>query len=112
MDIATIVEKRGIKLTKQGKELVGSCPNCGGDDRFAVHLTDQVFNCRGCSKGGKGAISFVQFLDGCDFKSAVGIITGEKPPPKEKTPKEKKGQGALLHLLRSGNGTNPKCQRA
>ena len=45
------MELRGIKL--RGKvERVGPCPNCGGHDRFAINIRKQVWNCRGCHKGG------------------------------------------------------------
>jgi len=54
--------RRGIKLN--GKvERAGPCPNCGGDDRFSINTSKQVFNCRKC--GGRGdVIALVQFLDG------------------------------------------------
>jgi hypothetical protein len=28
------IARRGIELKWQGKELIGACPRCGGDDRF------------------------------------------------------------------------------
>ena len=31
-----------------GGQLEGSCPNCGGDDRFHVNLNDGLFGCRKC----------------------------------------------------------------
>jgi hypothetical protein len=73
------IARRGINLRRQGKELVGPCPQCGGDDRFAINTTKQVFNCRGC--GGKGdVIALVEFLDGIDFTHAVEKLTGEPTP--------------------------------
>jgi len=71
--------RRDIKLCRQGNELVGPCPQCGGDDRFAINTSKQVFNCRGC--GSKGdVIALVQFLDGVDFTRAVAKLTGEPTP--------------------------------
>jgi DNA primase len=47
------IARRGIKLRKSGAELVGPCPVCrDGDDRFAINIKKQVWNCRHCKKGG------------------------------------------------------------
>jgi len=69
--------RRGIKLN--GKvERAGPCPNCGGDDRFSINTSKQVFNCRKC--GGRGdVIALVQFLDGTEFVEACTKLAG--PPP-------------------------------
>ena len=34
--VLEIAEEHGAKLKKSGRELVGACPVCGGDDRFAI----------------------------------------------------------------------------
>jgi hypothetical protein len=71
--------RRGITLRREAKELVGPCPHCGGDDRFAVNTTKKIFNCRGC--GAKGdVIALVMFLDGCDFNAARVTLAGEPLP--------------------------------
>lgn len=74
--IESVIDQRGIKL--RGKiERVGSCPQCGGEDRFAVNTAKQVFNCRGC--GAKGSvIDLVMFLDGVDFAAAVNTLAPSK----------------------------------
>ena len=46
------IVRRGITLKRSGAELIGPCPKCGGEDRFAVNLNKQVFNCRGCNARG------------------------------------------------------------
>jgi hypothetical protein len=80
------IARRGIKLKRQGSELVGPCPVCGGRDRFGVSIRKQVFNCRGAIGG--DVIALVQHLDGCDFVSAITTLTGDgvrirtTPPPK------------------------------
>jgi CHC2 zinc finger len=79
-DIDRIVRTRNIKLVGRPPELAGPCPQCGGTDRFSVHLGKQVFNCRGCGAKGRGAIDLVMFLDGCTFFAAVETTTGEPPP--------------------------------
>src|SRR6202040_4033075 len=76
-DIDRIVKARNVKLAGWPPELAGPCPQCGGTDRFSVHLGKQVFNCRGCRAKGRGAIDLVMFLDGCAFLAAVETVTGE-----------------------------------
>jgi phage/plasmid primase-like uncharacterized protein len=70
------IARRDIKLKREGAELVGPCPVCGGRNRFAVNTRKQVFNCRGCGTGGD-VIKLMQFLDGCDFVSAIGTLVGD-----------------------------------
>jgi hypothetical protein len=77
--IETEIERRGIKLRRIGLERVGACPKCGGDDRFAINMQKQVFNCRGCGIGGD-VISLVEALDGVDFNTACTQLTGQPPP--------------------------------
>lgn len=72
--IEEIVNRLALSLKKAGGELVGPCPACGGEDRFAVNTRKNIYNCRGC--GGGGAISLVQKALGVDFVSAVQYITG------------------------------------
>lgn len=67
--------RRSIKL--RGRvDRCGPCPQCGGDDRFSIDVGNQVFNCRGCSGKGRGAINLVMFLDGSGFKEAVATLAG------------------------------------
>jgi hypothetical protein len=73
------IERRGIKLKRNRLERVGACPKCGGDDRFAINIKKQVFNCRGCGMGGD-IIQLVEHLDGVDFNTACTQLTGQPPP--------------------------------
>src|SRR5262249_52021204 len=65
---------RGIKLNGRGPERCGPCPKCGGTDRFAINTSKQVWNCRGCQRGGD-VISLVQHMDGCTFDAAIAILS-------------------------------------
>jgi phage/plasmid primase-like uncharacterized protein len=69
------VARRGHPLKRQGHELVGPCPVCGGLDRFSVNVRKQVWNCRGCGVGGD-VIALVQHIDGCAFPEAVETLNG------------------------------------
>lgn len=73
--IGEVIDARGIRL-RGGIEQVGPCPICGGNDRFAVNIRKNLFNCRGCNASGD-AIALVQLLDGCGFAEAVVTLAGE-----------------------------------
>jgi DNA primase len=72
------IARRGIKL-RGGIERCGPCPKCAGEDRFSINTKKQVFNCRGCDKGGD-VIALVEFLDDAKFKRACETLTGEPAP--------------------------------
>jgi hypothetical protein len=73
------IVRRGIELKRVGAERIGPCPRCGGHDRFAINVNEQVFNCRGCDVGGD-VIRLVEHLDGVDFITACTTLTNEPPP--------------------------------
>jgi putative DNA primase/helicase len=82
------IARRGIKL--RGKiDRCGPCPKCGGEDRFSVNTSKQVFNCRGCNEGGD-IIALVEFLDGVDFNRACELLTGEPAPSQKRVAGTKK----------------------
>src|SRR5436853_7655590 len=79
------VARRGIKLVGRG-ERVGPCPVCGGRDRFSINIKKQIWNCRGCARGGD-VVDLVQHLDGVDFKIAVQTLGGNETRPIRPVPK-------------------------
>jgi putative DNA primase/helicase len=88
--VAHEIHRRGIRLRRSGRELVGACPVCGDggkgnrSDRFAVHVVKNTWNCRRCPAGGS-VIDLVMHLDGVAFHEAVAILTDGRrhvsPPP-------------------------------
>jgi hypothetical protein len=74
------IARRGIRLKREGRELVGACPRCGGINRFGVNPKKQVFNCRKCIVGGD-VIDLVRHIDGCTFIEAVEMLTGNHVRP-------------------------------
>jgi hypothetical protein len=89
-------QRHGLKLKRQGRELVGPCPRCGGTDRYAINMAKQCFHCRGCAVGGD-VISMVQHLDACDFRAAVTTLTGDevnRAVPGKKKPVSSAGNSA------------------
>jgi phage/plasmid primase-like uncharacterized protein len=87
------IARRGIVLKRQGQELVGSCPKCGGRDRFSVAPTKGVWNCRHCKTPDmKGdVIGFTMWCDGIEFPEAVGRLANT-PREKRRTPRREKKQ--------------------
>ena len=78
--IEDVAQRHGVKLRREGKELVGPCPRCGGDDRFAINVKKQLWNCRGCGRGGD-VIDLVEHLDSVDFTTACTTLLGAPPKP-------------------------------
>jgi hypothetical protein len=85
VSVVNEISRRGIKLRRQGRELVGPCPVCGDggkgvrSDRFAVHVAKNTWLCRKCPAGGS-AIDLVMHLDRVDFHDAVVRLTGGNHP--------------------------------
>ncbi len=85
-------------------------PGCGGRDRFSINTTKQLFNCRGCNRGGD-VIEMVQHLDGVNFKTAVRLLAGfqqtqpkpqvqpvAKPKSQEKVAREQENAARALTI--------------
>jgi phage/plasmid primase-like uncharacterized protein len=67
------IVRRGIRLAGRGAERCGPCPVCGGHDRFSINLKKEVWNCRGCGRGGD-TIDLIRHLDGVDFATACKTL--------------------------------------
>src|ERR1700731_3109011 len=79
--ITSVLGAHRSKLRRTGAELVGPCPQCGGEDRFGIHLQKNVFNCRRCETGGD-AIEFIKFHKNLDFAAAVDFLAPLDKPVK------------------------------
>src|SRR5262249_16810052 len=80
VNLISLAQHYGAKLSRRGAEYVGPCPRCGGDDRFAIHPAKSFFNCRGCKRGGHGAVDLQMFLADCDFATAIKRLTNTLLP--------------------------------
>jgi hypothetical protein len=73
-------------LKRQGREWVGPCPRCAGEDRFAIHEGKGVYNCGHQGGAGGDVIALVGHVreldprDGRDFVAICEEIVGEPPP--------------------------------
>ncbi|KFI30431.1 MULTISPECIES: DUF7146 domain-containing protein [Haematobacter] len=79
MDIAEIADRLAIQGLKRAgaRELTGSCPQCGGRDRFSINTAKRVFNCRHCGGTG-GNIDLAMFVLSLDFPAALTWLCGER----------------------------------
>ena len=78
-DLVQLAGRYSQLRRKATGEYEGPCPKCGGDNRFTVDA--KGWFCRSCkpyeeSHGWYGAIDFVMWITGLDFKGAVGWLTG------------------------------------
>jgi DNA primase len=74
VDLAELVRSRGVKLSANGKDLVGLCPfHEEAEPSFRVSPSKNVFHCFGC--GAKGTVvDFVMRIEGVTFRHAVEIL--------------------------------------
>ncbi|WP_186442847.1 phage/plasmid primase, P4 family [Desulfobotulus alkaliphilus] len=71
-------------LMKNGAELHGPCPFCGGEDRFFLR-PDGFFGCRQCTPRGGDKIDFFQKLHGTTIRGLAEQFLGAAPAlPREK----------------------------
>jgi hypothetical protein len=69
-----------VKLRRMGKRLVGPCPVCGGkvtSQRFEILEDGESWVCAVCPDGGD-VIHLVQKVEGCDFKTAIERLGGQR----------------------------------
>jgi hypothetical protein len=85
--IEDVAKRLGLDLRREGpKNIVGSCPACGGTDRFGINVRKQIWTCRGCppppgkAQLGGDVISLVRLAMNLDFHRAVEWLT-ERPKP-------------------------------
>jgi len=71
VDLAALVESRGIKLKKNGKSWFGLCPfHDDHNPSLSINPSTNLWQCFGCGAGGD-VIRFVELFDQVDFKEAV-----------------------------------------
>lgn len=76
--ILQVAQDLGLELKRiTGLEHAGPCPECGGNDRFAINTARHVFNCRKCGAGGD-QVALVMLARSCDFPAALTHLAGER----------------------------------
>jgi DNA primase len=79
-DLVALVESRGVKLRRKGRQLVGLCPfHDDHEPSLCIDPRKRVWNCLGACKEGGDAYRFVMKADGVDFREAHRRLTGAEP---------------------------------
>jgi hypothetical protein len=78
--IEDIIPRDGMKLRRSGAEWIGPCLVLGGRDQFSINIKKQVWNCRGCGKGGD-VIDLIRHLDGVDYVTACRMLGCDEARP-------------------------------
>jgi DNA primase catalytic core len=74
IDLVAVVQSRGVKLVKQGKDFVGLCPfHKEKTPSFHVTPSKNLFHCLGCHAGGS-VIDFIMRQDGLTKSEAVAWL--------------------------------------
>jgi hypothetical protein len=85
VDILAAAQRFGQLKRDGAKEYCGPCPRCGGTDRFSLNTRKQLWNCRGCGRGGD-VISLLMHATDATFAEAVASLPGESVEPKRQHP--------------------------
>jgi DNA primase len=73
-DLKTLVESKGIRLRKNGKEYFGLCPfHHDKNPSLSITPSKNEWHCFGCGKGGD-AIQFIELYEQVDFNEAVKLL--------------------------------------
>ena len=85
-DLRETAERLGSKLKRVAtSEWAGSCPRCGGIDRFSINIKKNVWHCRGCGTGGD-VIKLEMHVNGRLFPEAVEALIGKTSDGKRREP--------------------------
>ena len=85
VDILAAAQRFGQLKRDGAKEYCGPCPRCGGTDRFSLNTRKQLWNCRGCGRGGD-VISLLMHATDATFAEAVASLAGESVEPRRQHP--------------------------
>jgi DNA primase len=92
VDLAALVQAKGITLKKNGKSLLGLCPfHADKNPSLSINIKENLWQCFGCGAAGD-VIRFVELFDQVDFKEAVSRLSanGDPLPERKAKPKEPK----------------------
>lgn len=75
VSLVALVESRGVRLTPQGGDLVGSCP-FHQDDTPSLHLSVEknLWHCFGACAQGGSVLDWVMKAEGISFRHAVEVL--------------------------------------
>jgi len=101
VDLAALVQAKGIALKKNGKSWFGLCPfHNDKNPSLSINPTKNLFQCFGCGAAGD-VIRFVELIDHVDFKEAVKRLSDnglQVMPPKPSRPASAQPPGLTAKL--------------
>ena len=75
ISLVRVVEARGIKLKKQGKDYLAHCPfHNDKTPSFVISPSSNLWNCLGACGCGGSVIDFVMKYEGVSFRHAVELL--------------------------------------
>ena len=88
-----------LGLKRKGRQLVGPCPSCGGDDRFSVTEKNgrAVFQCRGCNPSSRDQ-------NGRDAALTILKTAGFAEERKHSAKTRQRGKPDMIHVYRDPTG--------
>ena len=81
ISVQRLAEARGIKLTRQGANLLGKCPF--HDDKtpsLVITPAKNLWHCMGACNAGGTAIDWVMKAEGISFRHAVELLRKDDVP--------------------------------
>jgi DNA primase catalytic core len=81
ISVQRLAEARGVKLTRQGADLIGKCPF--HDDRtpsLVITPATNLWHCMGACNTGGSVIDWVMKTDGVSFRHAVELLRADHFP--------------------------------
>lgn len=85
--ILDLAQTLGANLRSAGREWIGACPHCGGDDRFSVNTDKNIFYCRGSDVGGT-PVQLLMYVENLGFPQAVESLLGVGPEKRQTVPRQ------------------------
>lgn len=73
-DLRDIAGRYSALHRESAREMSGACPRCGGTDR--LHVAADWWFCRTCHPKRGDALDFLEWLYGCDFRTAAAMLSG------------------------------------
>jgi DNA primase catalytic core len=84
VDVAELVRRSGVALTRRGQDLVGLCPfHDDTEPSLVVSPAKNLWHCLGACQGGGSVIDWVMRFEGITFRKAVELLRRDYEPTAE-----------------------------
>ena len=80
VSVQRLAEARGVKLKRQGKELMGLCPfHDDHEPSLCIDPEQNIWSCKGACGVGGSSIDWVMKAEGISFRHATELLRAEHP---------------------------------